>query len=223
MPTDEIPRKLLRLLLELIASGELPELAVGGAWNYVHNLLAPRPALGPVALEADICGLAVAGLRAVGSAADWVVSIVSSLVPALVPALVRGLRADRPAVLSSQSISRGGKPYALIAMTSWSKAFSGQPQRPDLAAIVASGLFDECASAVAAVAAAGVEGLHDTDHSALTGSLTLLRNCRSQPGCEAKIRQLAPALAFCLEHDLDYAEQIGMTTGSYAAQICKRP
>ena len=87
MPTDDIPHKLLRLLLELIASGELPELAVGGAWSSVHSLLTPRPALGPVALEADICGLAVAGLRSVGSAADWVVSVVSSRVPAL----VRGL------------------------------------------------------------------------------------------------------------------------------------
>ena len=84
MPTDDIPRKLLRLLLLLIASGELPELAVGGGWNRVFNLLTPRPALGAVALEADICGLAVAGLRAVGSATNWAVSIVSLLVPALV-------------------------------------------------------------------------------------------------------------------------------------------
>jgi hypothetical protein len=103
------------------------------------------------------------------------------------------------------------------------KAFSGQPQRPDLEAIVTSGLFDECVSAVAAVAAAGVEGLHDTDHSTLLTSLVMLRNCRSPPGCEAKIRQLAPALAFCLEHDLEYMEQVGMTTASTAAQICKRP
>jgi hypothetical protein len=110
---------------------------------------------------------------------------------------------------------------ALAAMTSFAKAFAGQPQRPDLEAMVASGLFDECISAVAAIAAAGVEGLHDTDHTALLGSLTLLRNCRSQPGCEAKIRRLAPALAFCLEHDLEYMEQLGITTGSYAAQICK--
>jgi hypothetical protein len=108
-------------------------------------------------------------------------------------------------------------------MTSLPKAFAGQPQRPDLEAMVASGLFDECISAVAAVAAAGVEGLHDTDRTALLTSLVSLRNCRSQPGCEAKIRRLAPALAFCLEHDLDFAEQIGMTTGSTAAQICKRP
>ena len=83
MPTDDIPRKLVRLLFELIASGELPELAVGGAWYRVQTLLQTRPALGPVALEADICGLAVAGLRTVGPAADWVVSIVSSLALAL--------------------------------------------------------------------------------------------------------------------------------------------
>ena len=108
-------------------------------------------------------------------------------------------------------------------MTSLPKAFAGQPQRPDLEAFVASGLFDECISAVAAVAAAGVEGLHDTNHSALLSSLCALRNCRGQPGCEAKIRRLAPALAFCLEHDLDQMEQLGATTGSYAAQICTRP
>ena len=124
-----------------------------------------------------------------------------------------------------QSISRGdaGKGYALAAVANWTKAFTGQPQRPDLEAIVTSGLFDECASAVAAVAAAGVEGLHDTNHAAFWCSLALLRNCRGQPGCEAKIRRLAPALAFCLEHDLDGMEQLGITTGSFAAQICTRP
>jgi hypothetical protein len=105
----------------------------------------------------------------------------------------------------------------------WIKLFTGQPQRPDLEAIVMSGLFDECAGAVAAVAATGVEGLHDMNHSALVCSLSLLRTCRGQPGCEAKLRQLAPALAFCLEHDLDFMEQLGITTASYAAQICTRP
>ena len=123
-----------------------------------------------------------------------------------------------------QSISRGdaGKAFAVTAVANWTKGFAGQPQRPDLEAVVASGLFDECASAVAAVAAAGVEGLHDTNHAAFWCSLALLRNCRGQPGCEAKIRRLAPALAFCLEHDLEHMEQLGMTTGSYAAQICTR-
>ncbi len=122
-----------------------------------------------------------------------------------------------------QSVSRGGagKAHALVANNQLNKAFAGQPQRPDLEAMVGLGLFDECASAVAAVAAAGPEGLHDTDHSALCTSLLVLRNCRRQPGCEAKIRRLGPALAFCLEHDLDWVVQVAGTTGSYAAQICK--
>ena len=95
MPTDDIPHKLVRLLLELIASGELPELAVGGAWFKLDHLLTPRPALGPVALEADICGLAVAGLRAVGPAADWVVSLVSSLVVCEMSCVCRDDRSAR--------------------------------------------------------------------------------------------------------------------------------
>jgi len=97
----------------------------------------------------------------------------------------------------------------------------GQPQRPDLEATVASGLFEECVSAVVAFAAAGAEGLHDTNHSSLSQALNMLRNCRQQPGCEARIRSLAPALGFCLENDLDYMEQLGITTASYAAQICE--
>eukprot|EP01046_Picozoa_sp_COSAG06_P038207 COSAG06_NODE_4390_length_4307_cov_3.484553_3_plen_178_part_00 len=133
-------------------------------------------------------------------------------------------RDDRSALLCLQSISRGdaGKAWSLAAVGDWMKLWYGQPQRPDLAAIVASGLFDECASAVAAVAAAGVEGLRDTNHATLVLSLAMLRNCRSQPGCEAKIRRLASALAFCLEHDLDHMEQLGITAGGYAAQICAR-
>ena len=80
-------------------------------------------------------------------------------------------RDDRSALLWLQSISRGdaGKAWALAAVVDWTKGFAGQPQRLDLEAIVASGLFDECASAVAAVAAAGVEGLRDTNHTCALG------------------------------------------------------
>ena len=69
--------------LELLQSGELPELAVGGAWTTVKNIMARGSVpLGPVALEADICGLATAHLRAIGRASDWMVSS-SSLLHAL--------------------------------------------------------------------------------------------------------------------------------------------
>ena len=65
---------MLVLLLELLQSGDLPELAVGGAWSIVSDLFARGSApLGHVALEADICGLAMAHLRAIGRAADWMV------------------------------------------------------------------------------------------------------------------------------------------------------
>ena len=71
---DDTPRQMLLLLLELLQSGELPELAVGGAWKVAEDLMNRGSApLGPVALEADICGLATAHLRAIGPAADWMV------------------------------------------------------------------------------------------------------------------------------------------------------
>ena len=83
MPSDDVPRRMLVLLLELLKSDELPELAVGGAWNGIDDIMIRgSAALGPVALEADVCGLAVAHLQAVGSAADWVVSTRSEPLPA---------------------------------------------------------------------------------------------------------------------------------------------
>ena len=75
MPNDDVPRRMLVLLLELLKSDELPELAVGGAWTGINDIMTRgSAALGPVALESDVCGLAVAHLQAVGSAADCVVS-----------------------------------------------------------------------------------------------------------------------------------------------------
>ena len=129
-------------------------------------------------------------------------------------------------MLCVQSISRGqtGRGGQIVnALATWCKLLLGQPQRPDLEATVASGLFEECVSAVVAFAAAGTEGLHDTSHTSLGMTLNVLRYCHQQPGCEARIRSLAPALGFCLENDLDYMEQLGTTSASYAAQICESP
>lgn len=124
----------------------------------------------------------------------------------------------------SQSISRGkaGRASNILAtVNNIPKLFAGQLQRPDLEAIVASGVFEEGAGAIAAVGAAGMEGLHDTNSTNLYNALTLLKHCRQLPGCEARIRSLAPALAFCLENDLDMFEQLGMTTTANAVQICE--
>ena len=71
---DDTPHQVLFLTLELLHSGDLPELAVGGAWWVAETVLMRGSApLGHVALEADICGLATAHLRAIGRAADWMV------------------------------------------------------------------------------------------------------------------------------------------------------
>jgi hypothetical protein len=78
-----------------------------------------------------------------------------------------------------------------------------------------------CIEAIKAVAAAGVDGLQDTHHTALYWVLSIVRACRAQPGCEGKIRGVADALAFCLMHDLDFLADVGASTASTAAQICE--
>ena len=124
MPDDDVPRQMVTLPVELLRSGELPELAIGGAWRGVDFCLMGRPGLGPVAMELSLIELAAEHIRAIGSPADIV------------------------------SISRGRAGRGLV--TVWTvysgviKAFAGQAERPDLAAFVASGLFDLCVEVVVA-------------------------------------------------------------------------
>jgi hypothetical protein len=193
-PEDDVPTKMLTLLMELLKTNELPELAIGGAWSGMNWCLVGRPSLGPIAFEHGVVELAAEHLKAIGSPADWV------------------------------SISRGkaGRAYGLVrCVTDTCKHFSGEVLRPDLVACGASGLFDLCLEALTAVAAAGVDGLQDTHHGALYYALSLVRTCRAQPGCEGKIRSAADALAFCLMHDLDLSVDLGGTSTTIAAQICK--
>ena len=51
MPSDDVSRQMLTLLVELLRSGELPELAIGGAWGGVNNCLWGRPGLGAAAMH----------------------------------------------------------------------------------------------------------------------------------------------------------------------------
>ena len=194
MPKDDVPIRMMTLLLELLKSNELPELAIGGAWYAVKFCLTGRPSLGPVALECGLFELAVAHLHAIGSPADWL------------------------------SISRGkaGRAYAVLSsIGDTNKCFAGQASRPDLAACVASGLFDLCIAVVSAFAAAGVEGLRDTHHTALYFVLAVVRDSRTQPGCESKIRSVAESLGFCLMNDLEAIQELGITSASTAASICE--
>jgi hypothetical protein len=195
-PEDDVPMKMMTLLVELLKSNELPELAIGGAWIAVRSCLIGRPSLGPVALECGLFELTVAHLNAIGRPADWI------------------------------SISRGkaGRAHGLlISITDTAKNFAGQDARPDLAACAASGMFDLCIEAVAAFAAAGVDGLRDTHHGVLYQALVVVRDYRAHPGCEAKIRSVAGSLSFCLMNDLDYVREIGMTSSGNATSICETP
>ena len=65
---------MLLLLLKLLQDDDLPREAAGGAWDCMaYIMMRGSAALGPVALEADICGIALTYLRAGGST-DWSVS-----------------------------------------------------------------------------------------------------------------------------------------------------
>ena len=79
MPTDEWAIKLLTLLIELLRSGELPELAAAGAWYCAQSCVVGRPTVGALALELGMFELAAARLRELGSPAEWLVRIVRLL------------------------------------------------------------------------------------------------------------------------------------------------
>ena len=194
MPSDDWPRRMMTLLLELLKSDELAdELLIASSYSCIATCFNGRFALGPTALECGIFEIGVAHLNAIGSPADWV------------------------------SISRGKAGRAgrlMVGLSVVLKSFTGQIARPDLAACISSGLFAMSVEAVAVFAAAGKSGLGDTDHYVVYQALAFLRNCRAEPGCDATIRSVAPALAFCLEHNLDCMEELGVTTQSNAAQVC---
>ena len=192
-PSDDVPRQMLTLLIELLRSGELTELAIGGAWRGIENCLTGCPGLGPAAMELGVIDLVAEQCRAIGSPADMV-------------------------SISRGKAGRGNQ--VLVGAYNLTRAFAGRAERPDLAAIVASGLFDICVEATEAFAAAGAEGLRDANHSAVLYALGFLAKCGRQPGCEAKVRGAAGAVAFCLENSLDVIEELGYTTGAMAAKLC---
>ena len=99
--------------------------------------------------------------------------------------------------------------------------FAGSATRPDIDVLVSSGLFDQMLSALRAFERAGVEGVQTTDIGGMYHVLGILRKSMSHPACKAKIRGVGSSLAFAMEHSLDLCEEIGWTTGSSAAALCK--
>lgn len=193
-PSDDVPGQMLTLLAELLRTKELlqgrGELAIGGAWTAVTQCLWQRPSLGPTAIALGLVDLAAEHLREIGSPADMV------------------------------SISRGkaGRGhFVLFSEFLVTKHFAGHDERPDLEACVSSGVFHICVDAIAAVESVG---LQDVDYCVLGFVLSAVCSCINQSGCEAKIRGVASALGFCLEHSLDIMTEFGRTTGGNAALIC---
>lgn len=196
-PADEKPIKMLTLTVELLRSGELPDIAIGGAYILANMCLQGRPAVAAVALELGIMELASAQLSRVGEPGEWLTTARSS------------------------SAGRGHLHGATCAISHLMGGFAGSATRPDLDALVSSGLFDQMLSVLRAFERAGVQALQNTDIGGLYTALSILRKSMSHPACNAQIRGAGSTLAFAMEHSLDFCEEIGYTTGSQAAALCK--
>ena len=108
----------------------------------------------------------------------------------------------------------------LYVLANMSSAFEAKPHRLDHhEAIVGSGVFEECAAAIEAFAAGGAEQVHHVGNHNLVAAMRIVLNCHSHPGCEARLRSLAAALEFCLQHDVGQAPELGGSTATMAAQI----
>ena len=50
----------------------------------------------------------------------------------------------------------------------------------------------------------------------------IVKALKNVAGCEAKIRKIAPALHFALEHSMPAISDLGATSAKSATQICER-
>jgi hypothetical protein len=186
--------QMLKLLAELLRSKDLSDLTRAGAWGATVSCFMGRPSQGRLAMDLELIKLAAEDFRSIGPP----------------PAAV--------------SISRGKASRAILlgCVGEIFKCFAGDVERPDIEAVVTSGLFDLCIETIEAVAAAGVKGLQDTHHLGLCNVLSQLPRFCAQPGCEAKLRGIADALAFCLdpEHNLENVAERGLTSNAITARIC---
>ena len=100
------------------------------------------------------------------------------------------------------------------------KCFGGEEaSRPYLAGLMSSGLFDEGIAALEAFERSGASGLQDTDVTALSMALGVVRyGCRGPEG-ERKVRAAASALTYAINNNLDMLPSVGATSSSSAALI----
>ena len=197
-PDDDKPIRMLTLLVDLLRSGELPDLAIGGAGYAMNSCAQGRPDVARAAVELGVIELVSAELLRRGAPLEWLST------------------AYRPGK-TIRGISTG----CLTAVSQVISGFSGSEARPDLEALETSGLLDQLLSALNAFVQGGVHGLRTTDVGAVVYGLTILRKSVSRPAVSSLVRSAASAIAFAMEHSLDLCEELGYTTGGYAAALCE--
>lgn len=188
LPTDEMPLKLVTLLMELAKAPEqLSAWVLPGVWQLVADSVMTRIAVGKVLFELGLVELAVAQLHALGTAAE-----------------------------------RLSTPGAGVIMQVAMQITLGQPtetQQAITSSWMSSGFFDECIATMAAFEQRGVEQLPNAHSELVYFALSTLEKCTKVPGCEAKIRGVASALAFAQDNSLDFMTGLGYTTGSTATSL----
>eukprot|EP01043_Picozoa_sp_COSAG02_P000335 COSAG02_NODE_6_length_64796_cov_76.792865_18_plen_369_part_00 len=196
-PDDDKPIRMLTLLVGLLRSGEVPDLAIGGALYVANQCIQGRPAVVRVGLELGVIELVSAQLLRCGAPSEWLST------------------AYRPGK-TIRGIAVGG-----LTAVGFSVRNSGSEARPDLDALESSGLLDQLVSALHAFEQGGVHGLQTTDIAAMLQLLSILRKSTSRPTANSLIRSAGSAIAFAMEHSLDFCEEVGYTTGSVAAGLCE--
>ena len=67
-----------------------------------------------------------------------------------------------------------------------------------------------------------MQGLQTTDRLAIFMVLSLIKKVsKRSASSDALIRNAGSAIAFAMEHSLDVCEEMGWTTGGYAAALCE--
>ena len=193
--SDDLPTKLTLLLMEQLRGGQLPApFVAGGAMDALWGASSGRPAVLKMLAQSDIFDMVLAGLRSVGSPAEWL------------------------------SIKHGGGALAggaFALLKDLLKAFENEEARPEAALFYSSGLYDECIDALCAMEARGEPGVADTNCMVLGQLLnSLTRRDTTITAGEERMRGAATALKFIIDHPLECISQLGATCDGMAVGIC---
>eukprot|EP01043_Picozoa_sp_COSAG02_P051663 COSAG02_NODE_5468_length_4297_cov_3.717008_2_plen_388_part_00 len=197
-PDDDKPTTMLTLLVELLRSGELPDLAIGGALLAVQFCISGRPTVARASVELGVFELVAAQLLRSGAPSDLLST------------------AYRPG-----KTGRGHLYGGFGAVSNTINGFGDSEARPDLDALVSSGLLDQLVSTLRAFEQSGVESLETTDKSGMVHVLGILRKAIIHPNVQALMRTTGSVIAFAMEHSLAWCEELGWTSGAYAAALCE--